>query len=267
MDGPHDQDAQPTPGASEITSTNAPGIYAAPLSAAELARRILACPRIKLSTHHQSRVRDNATPDKQLAAIAQGQKAARSSYGSAPGGTVALDRRMLAGILGLAETYTFSITEIAGGAHYADSRHYAGVAFDVVRINGAAVNATHPHWRAFLQKGRALGATETLGPGVAGHATHLHLGWPRSPAAPNGGLVMESQMDSLLEEVVCCPVGAGMAGVLESLRQARTELDCERARISVADRLLLPEERSRLAAVISASSHISEALRALEATG
>jgi hypothetical protein len=212
-------------------------------------------------------VRDNATPDKQLAAVAQGQKAARSNYGSAPGGAVALDRRMLAGILGLAESYSFSITEIAGGAHYADSRHYAGVAFDVVRINGAGVNATHPHWRAFLQKGRALGATETLGPGIAGHATHLHLGWPRTPAAPNGGLVMESEMDSLLEEVVCGAGGASCAGVLERLREARAELECERARILVVGKLLQPEEKARLNAVMRASTHIREALRALEATG
>ncbi len=110
---------------------------------------------------------------------AEGKRAKRSSYGRAPGGSVALDTRLLSGILELADEYRFRITSIAGGSHSSNSRHYAGIAFDVDRINGCRVNRDHQDFRAFLQKAREMGATEVLGPGDPGHSTHLHMAWPR----------------------------------------------------------------------------------------
>ena len=38
-------------------------------------------------------------------------------------------------------------------------------------------SASNPHVRAFMSRCRALGAIEVLGPGDAGHATHIHCAW------------------------------------------------------------------------------------------
>ena len=93
---------------------------------------------------------------------------------------MALDPAMLQGMLNLANAgFTFTVSEIAGGVHSANSRHYAGVAFDVNVLNGSAVNASNTSVDSFKTNGAAQGATEVLGPGDPGHATHVHLGWPR----------------------------------------------------------------------------------------
>jgi hypothetical protein len=86
---------------------------------------------------------------------------------------------MLRGLLALAQEYSFSISEIAGGSHSSNSRHYAGVAADFNKVNGRPINAGHPDLIAFKARCRALGATEVLGPGAPGHATHVHAAWPR----------------------------------------------------------------------------------------
>jgi len=151
-------------------------------TAAQLAQRIRTNSRIRLATAHPSGVNDNATAARQIADVAAGRRATRSSYGNAPGGTVNLSRRMLSAMLTLAERFTFAVSEIAGGSHSVGSRHYAGIGFDVTHVNGVRVNASNPHWRSFLQAARSLGATETLGPGDAGHDTHLHAAWPRAVA-------------------------------------------------------------------------------------
>jgi hypothetical protein len=89
-------------------------------------------------------------------------------------------------MLELAVEYGFTVSEIAGGVHGDNSRHYAGVAFDVTRINGRAVNASHPEVPGFRERGAHFGATEIRGPGDGGHATHVHLAWPRNLASPSG---------------------------------------------------------------------------------
>lgn len=147
-------------------------------STADLARQILGNSRITLATIHPSGVRDNANARQNIVDTANGQLAARSSYGTAPGGRVALDGRMLRGILALADTYTFRVSEIAGASHSRNSLHYAGVAVDVDLINGRAV-AAGDLAKAFMQRGRGLEAIEVLGPGNPGHSSHIHLGWPR----------------------------------------------------------------------------------------
>jgi hypothetical protein len=156
-------------------------------SPAELARAILAGGRVRFASRHASGVEDDATADKQMVATASGRKATRSSYGNAPGGKVMLSARMLRSMLRLSGEFRLSVSEIAGGSHSVNSRHYAGIAFDVTHVNGVRVAAGATHWRRFLASARELGATETLGPGQPGHATHVHVAWPRSGGRADRG--------------------------------------------------------------------------------
>jgi chitosanase len=146
---------------------------------ASLATRILNHPNIGLATAHVSGVADQATVKHNIIDTAAGARAKRSNYKNAPGGTVALSDRMLGGLLALAEQNSFSISELCGGSHSSNSRHYAGVAADINRINGRPVRASHPDLATFKAKCRMLGATEVKGPGDTGHNTHVHAAWPR----------------------------------------------------------------------------------------
>ena len=149
---------------------------------ADLARQILGNSRISLATTHLSGVNDNATARQNIKDTTDPNTrylAARSSYGTAPGGRVALDERMLRGTLALANTYTFRVSEIAGASHSSGSSHYAGVAIDFDIINGANVRAGHPALVGFKRRCRDLGAIEVYGPGDPGHDNHVHCGWPR----------------------------------------------------------------------------------------
>ncbi len=146
---------------------------------AHLGQQIRDSRRISLATTHSSGVRDNANARQNIVDTANGGRARRSSYGTAPGGSVWLDVRMLRGLLTLSNSWTFHVSEIAGGSHTAGSRHYAGVAADISVIGGRPVNSSNPYYRAFMARARALGATEVLGPGDAGHSTHVHIAWPR----------------------------------------------------------------------------------------
>ena len=92
---------------------------------------------------------------------------------------MALGASMLDGILALADTYTFRVSEIPGGSHSATSRHYVGVAFDIDRLNGSPVNAGNQHVAGVKQALRDREATEVLGPGDPAHDTHVHGAWPR----------------------------------------------------------------------------------------
>jgi chitosanase len=151
---------------------------AASASPAELADRILNHPNIKLATAHASGNPDNATARQNIIDTAAGQPARRSSYGTAPGGTVQLDANMLRGLLALAEDYSFHVSELCGGEHSANSRHYRGVTADVNVINDQHVSPHHPDQAAFRSRCQSLGATQVLGPGNTGHATHIHAAWP-----------------------------------------------------------------------------------------
>lgn len=123
---------------------------------------------------------DGASAQDNIRQAAAGQAVKRSSYGTAPGGYVRLDGRMLRAMRILsAEGYRFRVTSLAGASHSRTSRHYAGLAFDIDHINGQKVGYRSGHWRQFLRRCRQLGATETLGPGDKGHSTHIHAAWPR----------------------------------------------------------------------------------------
>lgn len=149
----------------------------------ETAERIRDSTAITLSNSHVSGVNDDATALKNIRDTADDRDAQRSTYGNAPGGTVALRQTMLQGMLDLADSYNFRVSEIAGGSHGPNSRHYAGIAFDIDRINGAPVNAGNPHFGAFMERAEELGATEVLGPGDPNHNTHVHAAWPRRRGA------------------------------------------------------------------------------------
>ena len=150
---------------------------AAASTRASLARTILHSQRISLATFHSSGVRDNATARQNIVDTANGRRAHRSCYGTAPCGSVYLDVTMLRSMLTLRNSFTFRVSEIAGGSHTAGSRHYAGKAFDLDILDGQGVSAANPHVRSFMARCRALGAVEVLGPGDAGHATHIHCSW------------------------------------------------------------------------------------------
>lgn len=151
-------------------------------SRAQLAQRILNHGNIALWPHSptNSSSSDGADARSNMRDTANGLEARLSDYGNAPGGSVYLDTRLLNGMLRIADNYSFRINSIAGGSHSANSRHYVGIGMDIGEINGLPVNSSNPHYRAFMQQCRNLGATEVLGPGDDDHSTHIHCAWPRS---------------------------------------------------------------------------------------
>ncbi len=144
---------------------------------AQIAKEILVGRKVALLNFHISGVKDQATALHNMTDTAAGRPAKRSSYGNAPGGSVWLSVAMLRALKTLAQRNKFRLTEIAGGSHSVNSRHYRGVAFDCDVLNGRPINRSHPGFRAFMNRCRQLGATEVLGPGDGGHDTHLHIAW------------------------------------------------------------------------------------------
>ena len=86
---------------------------------------------------------------------------------------------MLWGLRMIADRFKLRVSEIAGGSHSLNSRHYAGLAFDLNQINGADVSDTNSSIVGVQKMCRALGATEVLGPDDAGHGGHVHCAWSR----------------------------------------------------------------------------------------
>jgi hypothetical protein len=148
-------------------------------SAAWLAQQILTNSRVSLATAHASGIPDQATARQNIVDTAAGRRAHRSSYQNAPGGTVALDVRMLGSVVTLAHEFTLGVSEFCGGSHSSTSRHYAGVTADFNIINGQHVRPGHPDVPTLMARCRGLGATEVLGPGFPGHDNHVHAAWPR----------------------------------------------------------------------------------------
>lgn len=148
---------------------------------AALAKEVLNHPKITLMRKQVSGRVDRASSHHNILSVARGYSARRSSYGRAPGGSTKLRRKMLKTMLYLADSkgYSYSVSSIAGGSHSRTSRHYAGIAFDVDKINGIKVGYSNPYYRGFMRVGRAKGATEVLGPGDRAHSSHIHIAWPR----------------------------------------------------------------------------------------
>ncbi|TMD89306.1 MAG: hypothetical protein E6I76_20615 [Chloroflexi bacterium] len=158
-------------GAAALTAA-APVVVSAATSQ-DLATQILGTRNITLATVHVSKVVDGADAHSNIVDTAHGGQAKRSHYGTAPGGTVALDTRMLRGMLNRAGSVSFRVSEIAGGSHTTTrSRHYDGTAFDADVINGHPVSRLGADESAFMQGCRTDGATEVLFEG-----THVHCAW------------------------------------------------------------------------------------------
>ena len=157
-------------------------VAAAALRRYRMLRKVLSGGQIELATSHISGVVDTASPKANVKLAILGKPAMRSSYGTAPGGSVELDNAMIEAMVALTEpphSYTFHVTEIAGGSHSTGSRHYRGVTFDADRINGQAVSIDHPDQLEFRAACRELGARQVLGPGDPGHGGHIHAAWPK----------------------------------------------------------------------------------------
>ncbi|HEX6290500.1 MAG TPA: peptidoglycan-binding protein [Herpetosiphonaceae bacterium] len=149
---------------------------------AELAAQIRNNSRISLLTSHPSGVYDpESTAYQNIVDTSNGLAAKTSSYSDVGRTYVYLSTSMLSTMDKLANTYgyTYRVTEIAGGDHSSTSRHYVGVAFDVDMINGSKFSSRTTTVSNFMQRCRDNGATEVLGPGDAGHSTHIHCAWPR----------------------------------------------------------------------------------------
>jgi uncharacterized Zn-binding protein involved in type VI secretion len=145
----------------------------------QLANVIRNNPRIHLANRHVSGRRDTATPQQEIDQAAAGNQVDRSHYENAPGGRTNLDRDMLTGMNDMSKDHELDVSEIAGGSHSGNSRHYSGLGFDVTAIDGNPVNASNSLNGDIMNAGRDLGATEVLGPGAPGHDSHIHLAWPR----------------------------------------------------------------------------------------
>lgn len=153
--------------------------YETTLRRSLLAYNIQTNPNIKLASVHSSSNRDNANASDNIQQVIEGEAVQRSDYLLAPGGTTQLSETVLTALNTLGAEFKFSISELAGASHSNKSRHYEGVAIDVNVINGQRVSSTNRSVKPFMDRCRALGATEMLGPGSIGHSTHVHAGWPR----------------------------------------------------------------------------------------
>jgi len=217
---------------------------------AALAARILQNARIQLGTSNQAA--DGADAHANLVDTAAGRMGKRSSYGNAPGGTAPLQSSLLQAMLQLTAppySYSFSVGYILGGSHSRTSRHYTGAAMDVNVINGVHVSSSHPQFRAFMQACRDLGATEVIGPGSAGHDTHVHAAWPRP-----SGEIPEHEMLEVLEvmlddEATPPPIDLDQYPNLKAM--ATSHWPHIRQWFSIATGLANPDVTKKLRAIIS----------------
>ena len=132
----------------------------------ETARAILNNPNIVLATVHVSGVQDNAYAKQNIIDTANGLNASRSSYGTAPGGTVTLNATMLSALRQIGAEGGLKVSEIAGGSHTSGSKHYAGQAFD---LNGYGGRSTSTIVTRCSQLGATYAAFE--------NGNHVHCQW------------------------------------------------------------------------------------------
>ena len=143
-----------------------------------LARKILDTPRIGLATFHSSGVVDYATARHNIVQTANGYPARRSSYGTAPGGSVYLFRPMLCTLIKMSWNWSVRVSEIAGGSHSWGSYHYRGRAVDIDMVNGRLVRPGVYGVGTIMQICRNNGADLVLGPpNDSTHWNHIHCEW------------------------------------------------------------------------------------------
>lgn len=178
--------------------------------------------RIGLRADQVSGVKDNASSLHSITQAAAGLPSQTSAYGHAKGPTN-LDGRMLDAMKSLADKYSFDVSSIAGGKHSPNSRHYAGLAFDVNTINGKPVNANHPDVKSFMADAKALGATEVLGPGAKGHSGHVHVGFDRQNAV--NGPYTEAEIAEQNKNVEAAKDAVAAAETPEEAMEAAGKVD------------------------------------------
>jgi hypothetical protein len=166
--------------AARAAGTSAPFAHRVdPESAADVARDILRNGRITLATVHLSAGSDGATPQQNMADVANGRLARRSCYGGAPCGATAMHVPLLRAVRAMGQRGTVTISEFAGGRHAGASAHYSGRAIDITWVNGTHVGyGTGYGWAVDIC--RAHGANQILTPGNdpwGGHSRHVHCGW------------------------------------------------------------------------------------------
>ena len=165
-----------------VSASVGSGTFATGLAPVNLAATIRDTPAIGLANFHSSGRDDpQSTARQNILDAANGLPARTSAYSQVGATNVSLDPAMLRGMLNLFfdAGYTYRVSELAGGRHGDNSRHYAGKAVDVDIIAGIEVDASNPFFRDFMAACRAYGAVEVLGPGDRDHDTHVHCGWPR----------------------------------------------------------------------------------------
>ncbi|WP_405720490.1 hypothetical protein [Streptomyces sp. NBC_00046] len=169
--------ADPSPGRhGQAARHHAPAKPAS--ESARLARSVLNAKGITYAKAHVSGTDKVSLPQQNLVDVSNGRLAKTSPWGHKKGARVALDTRMLNGVLKLGTQYhyKFEISEFVGGRHSRTSKHYAGRAVDVTWINGRHVGKRADH-RGLMNACRKLGATLVLGPGDKNHDTHVHCQW------------------------------------------------------------------------------------------
>jgi len=142
--------------------------------------------QITFSDFHQSGVKDEATAFREARDAAAGKQATLSAYENAPGGKTWLIPEMAAALLEISKIGKVVINEIAGGSHSKGSRHYAGVAIDIGKLNGKAFTYGVPEARQVINICDKFGADQILninlscGDACQVHNGWIHCSWPRS---------------------------------------------------------------------------------------
>jgi hypothetical protein len=145
----------------------------------DVARAIIDNSRITLASVHVDGIRDLAHARQNGVDVAGGRLAHRSSYGNAPGGYTAIDMRVLRAIRMMGATGSITVSEIAGGSHAINSKHFYGRAVDISWVNGRHV-APGSGYGLVLEACRAHGASAIFHPSydpVGGHSNHVHCQW------------------------------------------------------------------------------------------
>jgi hypothetical protein len=146
---------------------------------ASIATGILRSTRITLATAHASGVRDNATADDDMLALAAGHWAPRSAYQNAPGGSTPVDIHLLRALRALGSQASVVVSEVAGGSHAVGSSHYRGEAMDISVVNGVSI-AAGGNYSLVASVCRSYGATAVYDPAYdpyGGHNNHVHCQW------------------------------------------------------------------------------------------
>jgi len=142
--------------------------------------------QITFNDFHPSGVKDEATAFREARDAAAGKQATLSAYENAPGGKTWLIPEMAAALLEISKIGKVVINEIAGGSHSKGSRHYAGVAIDIGKLNGKAFTYGVPEARQVINICDKFGADQILninlscGDACQVHNGWIHCSWPRS---------------------------------------------------------------------------------------